>query len=62
MDELVPVLSLVLGYRVSLVVGPVYDRYCQVFYHTLDEHSVSLLLEVVSVMLTCVCNMDERAE
>ena len=31
MDELVPVLSLVLGYRGSLVVGPVYDRDRQVF-------------------------------
>ena len=31
MDELGPVLSLVLGYWESLVVGPVYDRYCQGF-------------------------------
>ena len=31
MDELVPVLSLVLGYWESLVVGLVYDRDCQGF-------------------------------
>ena len=38
MDELGHVLSLVLGYREHLVVGPVCDRYCQGFKHTLAEH------------------------
>ena len=31
MDVMGPVLSLVLGYQESLVVGPVYDRDCQGF-------------------------------
>ena len=38
MDDLDHVLSLVLGYQESLVVGPVCDRYCQGFQHTLSRH------------------------
>ena len=38
MDELGHVLSLVLGYRESLAVGPVYDRDLPGFQHTLAEH------------------------
>ena len=38
MDEMGPVLSLVLGYWESLVVGPVYDRNRQGFQNTLPEH------------------------
>ena len=38
MDDLGPVLGLVLGYCESSVVGPVYDRDHQVFQHTLAEH------------------------
>ena len=38
MDEVDPVLSLVLGHWESSVVGPVYDRYRQGFQHTLAEH------------------------
>ena len=38
MDDMSPVLSLVLGYWESSVVGPVYDRYHQGFQHTLAEH------------------------
>ena len=37
MDELGHVLSLVLGYWESSVVGPVCDRDCQGFQHTLAE-------------------------
>ena len=37
MDELGHVLSLVLSYQESLVVGPVCDRDCQGFQHTLAE-------------------------
>ena len=38
MDDLVHVLSLVLGYWESSVVGPVCDMDCQGFQHTLAEH------------------------
>ena len=38
MDELGHMLSLVLGYQESLVVGPVCNRDHQGFQHTLDDH------------------------
>ena len=62
MDELGPVLSLVLGYWESSVVGPICDMDCQGFQHTLAEHYASFPTEGVSVMLTRVYNIDKRSE
>ena len=50
MDDLGPVLSLVLGYWESLVVGPVYDRDRQGFQHRLGGCIATYSIKIISLI------------